>query len=111
MASRARSKPAKPRAAAAAVPPPRSRAIAGWLGLSFVLGSAALIILSTLRVPLGQGYFFFRYSDITAMRTIRATPALAVAAAFCGAVWLLGNRDARRRRAGVAVFCGALVAT
>ena len=110
MVSRARSKAAKPRAAAAKVAAPPSRAIAGWLAISFVLGFAALIVLATLSVPLGQGYFFFRYSDLRGLRTLRALPVLLVAGGFCGAVHLLMRPERRRRRSGVLLLCAALLA-
>jgi hypothetical protein len=93
------------------VPIPRSRAIGGWLALSFVIPFAFLLILSSLDVQLGQGYFFFRYSQLRSIRTMRALPMVPIAGVFCGSVWMLSRAARARRLIGFALFFAALIGT
>ena len=88
----------------------RSRAIAGWLSISFVVPFALLLVLYALSVPLGQGYFRYRYSPVREMRSVRALAMLPVMGMACAGVWLLARRAASARRAGAAVMVLAMIA-
>src|SRR5205823_8006980 len=79
---------------------PRSRVIAGWISVSFVVPFAFLIVLHALRIPLGQGYFHYRYSPVRELRAPRAMAMLPVAAAAAAGVWLLARRSRNARRGG-----------
>src|SRR3954462_5113620 len=88
---------------------PRSRAIAGWLSLSFLIPFALLIALFTLKVPLGQGYFIYRYSPARDQRAIAAVYALPLGGVACAAVWMLAQRSVARRRIGLALLALAAI--
>ena len=45
-----------------------------WLGVSFTLILGTLLLLASIKQPLGQGYFVYRYSPVREVRTIRAAP-------------------------------------
>ena len=85
-------------------PRPHSRAVAGLLGIAFVLPFAIILPLMALGVRLGQGYFQYRYSPVRHLRTPRALAAAVVVAAACGGVWWLAAGDRRRRHAGLALL-------
>src|SRR5438874_7389416 len=93
----------------ATVPVPRSRAIAGWLSLSFVIPFAIVLILYALKIPLGQGYFVYRWSPVRELRVWGALAIVPVATGAGAAVWLLAKRAATARRAGLALFITAIV--
>jgi hypothetical protein len=89
---------------------PRSRAIAGWLSLSFVLPFAFILILFARGTPLGQGYFVYRWSPVRHLRAAGALwiiPAMALAG---GAVWLMAGKSTNARRGGLALFVLSVVA-
>src|ERR1044072_9513433 len=88
------------------VPVPESRTVTTWLGGSFVLTLGALLFLIALRVPLGQGYFFYRYSPLRELRTIRVLPCLLIAAPAIGALGLVSLR----RTSGAVVLLALVVA-
>lgn len=86
------------------------------LGAAFILPFAILLACAALEVPMGQGYFWFRYSPVRAERTLRALPAVALGGIAAGAVWTLAARRPRRDRlaagtvlAAAAVGAGAWV--
>src|SRR5206468_13063841 len=92
------------------VPVPPSRAIAGWLSLSFLIPFALVLALYALKVPLGQGYFVYRYSPVRHLRAVGAVYSLPVTALACAAVWLLGRRGATQRGLGLALFIASVLA-
>ena len=86
-----------------------SRAIAGLLGIWFLVPFAIILPLMALGVKLGQGYFEVRYSPIREFRTPRMFAAAVVIAAACGGVWWLAAGDRGRRRAGLALLAVGMV--
>jgi len=91
-------------------PPPRSRAIIGWLSLSFVVPFIAILILYSRSIPLGQGYFLYRWSPVRELRAPAAVWIAPVIALACGAVWLATRKSITARRGAVALFLASLVA-
>ena len=85
-------------------PPARSRAIAGWLSISFVAPFAFILILYARNIPLGQGYFLYRWSPVRELRAPAAVWIAPVIGLACGAVWLATRKTAGTRRGGVALF-------
>src|SRR5205823_14499289 len=88
-------------------PLPRSRTILALLGASFTFTLGAMLVLRALHVPLGQGYFVYRYSPLPETRTLRTFPLLLVAALACGAIHMLIRN---RRRAGTSLLLLAMLA-
>src|SRR4051794_36571813 len=60
--------------------------VLGWSAASL----GALLICRALGVPLGQGSFIYRFSELQAIRGRNAAPFLPIAALALWAVWLLG---------------------
>lgn len=87
-----------------AVRPARSRKIVGWLIGSAVVTLAALMLLAAIDVPLGQGFFFYRYSSFREARTVRALAIAPVALGAVASVVMLGSAARSLRRAGLGLL-------
>ncbi len=92
-----------------AVKPRTSRTLGLWLGGSFFVSFALLLVLFFAGVRLGQGYFSILYSTIAAWRVERTWPLLVVGSLACGAVWALARPDRAGRIAGRAVLTLAML--
>jgi hypothetical protein len=88
----------------------RSRAVAGWLSLSFVLPFIAILMLYARNIPLGQGYFLYRWSPVRELRAPAAVWIAPVILLACGAVWLAARKNVVARRGGIGLFFMTLVA-
>src|SRR5881275_2218564 len=91
-------------------PPAQSRAVLGWLSLSFVVPFLAILILYARHIPLGQGYFLYRWSPVRELRAPAAIWIVPVIALACGSIWLATRRTVAARRGAVALFGFAMVA-
>jgi hypothetical protein len=94
------------------VQPRSNRRIVLWLVGSSALVLVAVAVLRQADVQLGQGSFVYRYSQLNFVRLLRCIPALLLAAAGVGALWLWSRpqRDRRRLGAALAVLMAALLA-
>jgi hypothetical protein len=87
-----------------------SRKLALWLGVSFVATLGVLLLCAALEVKLGQGYFYFRYSPLRQMRTLRMLPMALLGFVAAGGVWMLARPVQRDRVIGGAALVVALIA-
>jgi hypothetical protein len=94
------------------VPIPRSRLVATLLGATFVLPFVVILILHSLDVRIGQGYFAYRWTPVRALRTTRALAIIPIAGLACGAVWMLASAGGRSTRPlrGVGLLVVAMIA-